>query len=144
MLIENVHPPSPIAEHIVIDHVVFHELQLREIDVTAKTASNVRQVHTRYLSDQRDRSLKTFQFKKDVKMQVLNDDIDDVDKKIKQLQDTMNSLKKVADEYSFEAEEKTKIEDVKSLILQSNGLTYSVMEKEGKLKSFIENKKMLI
>lgn len=144
MLIENVHPPSLIAEHIVIDHMVFHELQLREIDVTAKTASNVRQVHTRYLSDQRDRSLKTFQFKKDVKMQVLNDDIDDVDKKIKQLQDTMNSLKKVADEYSFEAEEKTKIEDVKSLILQSNGLTYSVMEKEGKLKSFIENKKMLI
>ena len=138
------HPPSLIAEHIVIDYMVFHELQLREIDVTAKTASNVRQVHTRYLSDQRDRSLKTFQFKKDVKMQVLNDDIDDVDKKIKQLQDTMNSLKKVADEYSFEAEEKTKIEDVKSLILQSNGLTYSVMEKEGKLKSFIENKKMLI
>ena len=75
-------------------------------------------------------------------MQVLNDDIDDVDKKIKQ--DTMNSLKKVADEYSFEAEEKTKIEDVKSLILQSNALTYSLMEKQGKLKSFTENKKMLI
>ena len=144
MLVENLHPPSLIAEHIVIDHMLFHELQLREIDVTAKTASNVRQVHTRYLSDQRDRSLKTFQSKKDVKMQVLNDDIDYVDKKIKQLQDTMNSLKKVADEYSFEAEEKTKIEDVKSLILQSNALTYSVMKKEGKLKSFIENKKMLI
>ena len=75
-------------------------------------------------------------------MQVLNDDIDDVDKKIKQ--DTMNSLKKVADEYSFEAEEKTKIEDVKSLILQPNALTYSLMEKQGKLKSFTENKKMLI
>ena len=142
MLVENLHPPSLIAEHIVIDHMVFHELQLREIDVTAKTASNVRQVHTRCLSDQRDRSLKTFQSKKDVKMQVLNDDIDDVDKKIKQ--DTMNSLKKVADEYSFEAEEKTKIEGVKSLILQPNALTYSLMEKQGKLKSFTENKKMLI
>ena len=106
--------------------------------------SHVRQARTRYLNDQRDRSLKKLQSEKDVKKHVLNDDIDDVNKKIKQLQDTMTSLKKTADQYSFEAEEKTNIEDVKSLISKSNALKHSVKAKEDKLESLIENKKGLI
>ena len=51
--------------------------------------SHVQQARTRDLSDQRDRSLKKLQSEKNGNMQVLSDDIDDVNKKIKQLQDTV-------------------------------------------------------
>ena len=143
LLVENLRPTSLVAQRIVNGHMVFRKKQPHEIDVTAKMVSPVRQARTRYLFDQRDRSLKKLQSEKDVKIQVPNDDMNDVNKKIKQLQDTMTSLKKTADEYSFEAEEKTKIKDVKSLILKSNALKRAVKEKEDKLESLIENKKRL-
>ena len=120
LLVDYLHPSSlAAAQCIVNDHMVFHKLQPHEIDLTAKMVSHVRQAHTRYLNNQKYRSLKKLQSEKDAKMQVLNDDIDDVNNKIKQLQGTMFSLKKTASKYSFEAEEKTKIEDVKCLISKS-------------------------
>ena len=52
--------------------------------------------------------------------------------------------KKTADDYSFEAEEISKIEDVKSLISKSNTSKRAVKEKEHKLERLIENTKRLI
>ena len=89
LLVENLHPSSLVAQLIVNDHIAFLKLQPHEIDVSAKMVSHVQQARTRDLSDQRDRSLKKLQSEKDGNMQVLSDDIDDVNKKIKQLQDTV-------------------------------------------------------
>ena len=50
---------------------------------------------------------------------------------------------KTADEHSFEAEEKIKIEDTKSLISKSNTLKPALKKKEDKLESLSENKKGL-
>ena len=56
---------------------------------------------------------------------------------IKQLHHNFSA--KIADEYTFEAEEKTKKEDFKNSILKSNALKRAVKEKEDKLESSIEN-----
>ena len=95
LFVDYLHPSSLAAQCIVNDHMVFHKLQPHEIDLTAKMVSHVRQARTRYLNDQKHRSLKKLQSQKDVKMQVLNDNIDDVNNKIKQLQGTIFSLKKL-------------------------------------------------
>ena len=76
-----------------------------------------------------------------MKIQVLNDDIDDFNEKIKQLQDIISDFfKKTADEYPFEAEEKTN-KDVKSFILTFNILKRAAKEKEDKLESLLKRKR---
>ena len=122
------HPSSLLAQRKVNDHMLFHKLQSHKTDITAKMVSHVRQARRCYLNDQRDRSFKKLQSEKDVEMQVLRDDIDDVKKKIT-IARHHDFSKKNADQHSFEAEEKTKIGDVKSLISKSNALKRAVKEK---------------
>ena len=78
LLLENLYPSSLVAENIVKNHKVFHKLWPNKIDITAKMDSHAWQPCTSTLIYQRVHSLKKLQFETDVKMQVLNDDIDDV------------------------------------------------------------------
>ena len=68
--VENLHPPNLVAQRIFIDHMVFHKLQPHEIAASChcENVSHVRQLRTRYLNDQKDRSLKKLQSEKAVKM----------------------------------------------------------------------------
>ena len=59
---------------------------------------------------------------RDIKMKQINDDIDDANRNIRQLQDTINSLKTSADEYAFKTEDKSAIAEIKNLLSESNAL----------------------
>ena len=74
--------------------------------------------------------MQRFQSGRDVKMKQINDDIHDAIRNIRQLQDMINSLKTSADEYAFEAEEKSKytIAEIKNLISKSNVLKRAATE----------------
>ena len=63
-----------------------------------------------------ERSMQRLQSGRDVTMKQINNDIDDAYRNIRQLQDTINSLKTSADEHAFEAEEKLTIAEIKNLI----------------------------
>ena len=60
----------------------------------------------RCFNNQNEHSIQRVQSGRDVKMKQINDDIDNANRNIRQLQDTINSLKTSANEYAFEAEEK--------------------------------------
>ena len=75
--------------------------------------SHVKQAHMRYFNE---RSMQRLQSGRDVTMKQINNDIDDAYRNIRQLQDTINSLKTSADEHAFEAEGKLTIAEIKNLI----------------------------
>ena len=77
-------------------------------------------------------------------MKQINADIDDANRNIRQLQDTINSLKTCADEYAFKAEEKSTIAEIKDLISKSNALKRAATEKQNLLDSFVKKKRLLI
>ena len=93
--------------------MVYHELKSSNLTITAKLLSHVKQARLRYFDNQRDRSMQSIQPGRDVKMKQINDDIDDANRNIRQLQDTINSLKTSTDEYAFAAEEKSTIAEIK-------------------------------
>ena len=71
-------------------------------------------------------------------MKQINDDIDDANRNIRQLQDTINSLKTSADEYAFEVEEKSTIAEIKDLVSKSNALERVATQKQNLLHSFVK------
>ena len=71
-------------------------------------------------------------------MKQINDDIDDANRNIRQLQDTINSLKTSADEYAFEVEEKSTIAEIKDLVSKSNALKRVATQKQNLLDSFVK------
>ena len=77
-------------------------------------------------------------------MKQINDDIDDANRNIRQLQDTINSLKTSADEYAFETEEKSTVAEIKDLISKLNALKCAATEKQNLLDSFVKKRCLLI
>ena len=81
--------------------------------------------------------------RRDVKMKQINDDIDNANRN-RQLQDMVNFLKTSADEYAFEADEKSTIAKIKDLISKSNALKRAVKEKQNLLDSFVKKRRLFI
>ena len=77
-------------------------------------------------------------------MKQINHDIDDANRNIRPLQDTINSIKTYADEYAFEVEEQSTIAEIKDLISKSNALNRAATEKQSLLDSFVKKKRLLI
>ena len=77
-------------------------------------------------------------------MKQINHDIDDANRNIRPLQDTINSIKTYADEYAFEVEEQSTIAEIKDLISKSNALNSAATEKQSLLDSFVKKKRLLI
>ena len=97
--------------------------------ITAKLLSHVKQALWRYFNDQKDRYIQRVKSGRDVKMKQIKHDIDDANRNIRKLQDTINSINTSADEYAFEAEEKSTIPEIKYLISKSNALKRAATEK---------------
>ena len=70
--------------------------------------------------------------------------VDDANRNIRQLQDTINSIKNSADEYAYEVEEQSTIAEIKDLISKSNALNNAATEKQSLLDSFVKKKRLLI
>ena len=77
-------------------------------------------------------------------MKQVNDDIDDAIRNIRQLQDAIKSLNTFANEYAFEAEEKSTIAEIKNLISKSNALKRAATEKQNLPDSFVKKRHLLI
>ena len=55
-----------------------------------------------------------------------------------------NQVRMSADEYAFEAEEKSTIAEIKDLISKSNALKHAASEKQNLLDSFVKKRRLLI
>ena len=91
------------AQYFIHDHMVYHELESSNLTTTAKLLSHVKQDCLRYFNDQKERSMLRVQSGRDFRIKQINDDIGDANRNIRQLQDTINSLKTSEDEYAFES-----------------------------------------
>ena len=144
LLVENQHTTTLTAQHIIHDHMMYHELESSNLTITAKLLSHVKQASSRYFNDQKERTMQRIQSGRDVKIKQINDDIEDANRNIRQLQDMINSLKTSADEYAFETEEKSTVAEIKDLISKLNALKRAATEKQNLLDSFVKKRCLLI
>ena len=77
-------------------------------------------------------------------MKQINDDIDDANRYTRQLQDTKNSLKTSAYEYTFEAEKKSTITEIKTVISKSNARKRAATEKQNLLDTSVKKRCLFI
>ena len=129
MVVENQHTATLTAQYIILDHMVYHELESSNLTIMVKLLSHVKQARSRYFNDQKERSMLRVQSGRDVKIKQINDDIGDANRNIKQLQDTVNSVKTSAGEYAFESKQKSTIAEIEGLISKSNTLKRAATEK---------------
>ena len=67
----------------------------------------------------------------------------EVNQNVSLLQNTITQLKQDAEKFLFEAEEKTKLSDIKSVISKSIALKRAAQEKQDSLDQLLVRKKML-
>ena len=72
--------------------------------------------------------------------QALIDQIEEYSRKITVLKGTVLQLNSDADKYSFEAEKKTALLDIKSTLSKSTALKRAVVEKQEELEKIVERK----
>ena len=75
LLVENQYADSLAAQHIVHDHVVYHELEPHSICFTTKMLANVKDM-SRYFGDQKEHSVLKIRTDRDTKVQNINKNID--------------------------------------------------------------------
>ena len=121
--------------------MVYHELESSNLTMMAKLLSSVNHARLRYFKDQKECSMQRVQSGRDCKRKQINHNIDDANRNRK-LQDTTNFLKTSADEYVFQAEEKSTISEIKGLISKSNALKCAAIEKQTLLDPCIKKRKM--
>ena len=144
LLVENQYTTTLTAQHIIHDPMVYHELKSSNITITAKFFSHVKQARSSYFNDQKERSMQRVQSGRDVKRKQINDNINDANRNIRQLQDTINSLKTLEDECAFESEEKSTTAEIKELISKSIILNRAAKEKQNLLDSFVKKRRLLV
>ena len=144
ILIENLHTENLIVQRLINDHMVFHGLKSNEIKITNKLLDHVKQARSRYFSSQKEHSLQGLKSSRDMKITEINQQIEDMNRNTIQLQKNINSLIADADIYTFDAEKKSKLEDVKHLLSRSNALKRAANEKEDLLESIVTKKRLLL
>ena len=80
---------------------------------------------------------------RDIKMKQINDNIDDVNRNIRRLQD-MRNCQDLCKWIWFEAEEKSTIAEIKNLICKSNALKHAATENQNLLDNFVKKRRLLI
>ena len=131
---ENQPTTTLTTQHIIHDHMMYHELESSNLTITTKFLSHVKQACSRYFNDPKERCLQRVQSGRDVKMKQINYYIDDANRNRQ-----INSLETSADEYAFEAEEKSTITEINNLISKSSALTRAATEKQNLLDSFVNS-----
>lgn len=136
LLVENLSTSSLISQRIVHDHLTSNNLSSEDFEICGKLRKSVRSARSKYdqyLADKRKEKVETA---KSLKRKSIQEDIDVVRSKKKVLEKTVLSLSKDADKYAKDAEEKTDVEEMKTLITKSNSLRKTIIEKENELKEY--------
>ena len=68
ILVENQHTTTLTAQRIIHNHMVYYELELSNLNITAKLLSHVKQASPRYFNDQKECAMQRIQSGRDVKM----------------------------------------------------------------------------
>ena len=128
------------AQRIVEDHMRGNNLQPQDLEMTHKLMEFVKNARKEYYLDQQPRSQSKIQNENTKQKQALIDQIEEYSRKITVLKGTVLQLNSDADKYSFEAEKKTALLDIKSTLSKSTALKRAVVEKQEELEKIVERK----
>lgn len=136
LLVENLSTLSLISQRIVHDHLASNNLSSENFEICGKLRKSVRSARSKYeqyLADQRKEKVES---EKILKRKSIQEEIEVVRSKKKLLEKTVFALSKDADKYAKDAEEKTAVDEMKTLINKSNSLRKTISEKENELKEY--------
>ena len=103
----------------------------------------VKNARKSYFLELKEKGLKKLKTSVNVQREKLNEEIEDTNCQIKLLESTVEQLKADADKFSFAAEKKTSLVDIKATISKANAMKRAASEKQEMLEK-LQNKKKRI
>ena len=130
---DNLHDESLIAQRIVSDHMTWNQIKSYELKITRNLLKHVKEARSRYFSSLKEKSLHHVESQHEEKLKAITDEIVSVNEHIFSLELTICQLREDGDKFSFEAETKTLLEEIKSTIAKSNALKRTADDKEAEV-----------
>ena len=139
-LFENLGNDNLIAKHIVIDHMLTHDLKAYDLPITRELLSSVRSAHSKYVADQQKKKADEKKAAKDGLSEEVVKQNAEMNKKTSLLEATIKDMLATSEKWQFQAEDERKLE----LRGTANGLKRSVKEKQEELDECLKEKKRLM
>ena len=105
-----------VAQMIIHDHMLSHNINPYQIEMSSRLIELVKNARRNYFLELKEKGLKKLKSDADVQREKLNEEIEDTNHQIKLLESTVEQLKADADKFSFKAEKKTSLADIKATI----------------------------
>ena len=132
-LFENLGNDNLIAKHIVIDHMLTHDLKAYDLP-------SVRSAHSKYVAVQQKKKADEKKAAKDGLSEEVVKQNAEMNKKTSLLEETIKDMLATSEKWQFQAEDERKLE----LHGTANGLKRSVKEKQEELDECLKEKKRLV
>ena len=105
MLVENLQEESQV-QCIIYNHIKSENIKLQDFKLNNELINSCKAAHQRYTIALEENQLSVIKNEKIVKRKVIDDKINDVQKRNLDLETCVQTLKKDADKLSFDAEQK--------------------------------------
>ena len=143
LLDDNMNSETLVAQRIVHDHMLSHNIKPYQIEINSRMMELVKNARKSYFLELKEKELKKLKTSVNVQREKLNEEIEDTNCQIKLLESTVEQLKADADKFSFAAEKKTSLVDIKATISKANAMKRAASEKQEMLEK-LQNKKKRI
>ena len=144
LLIDNLHTESLTAQRLVYDLMKCHSLEPFTIPITAALLSHVKRARKRYFESQEERAKKRIKSTREETIEEIGKEISSINQQSVALNKTIEELKVTLYKYSFDAEKRNDVAEIKSDIAKSNALKRAASDKQAELDGILVKKKMLI
>ena len=121
-----------------------HNLESYTLPISNELLKHCKEANSRYQISLKQKAQSRVNTEKDSKVLEINTEISLINQKVELLKNTITQLKQDADKYSFEAEQISKLEDVKFVLSKSNALKRAAIEKQENLDQMLAKKKILL
>ena len=112
--------------------------------MTKRLMELVKDARKSYFLHLKEKALKKLKTNADEKWEKINDKIEDTNRQIKLLEETVAKLKADGDKYSFEVEKKTSLVEIKATLSTANTLKRAAFEKQELIDKLSARKRCLI
>ena len=143
LLDDNMCSETLVAQRIVHDHMLSHNIKPYQIEINSKMRELVKNARKSYFLELKEKGLKNLKTNVEVQREERNEEVEDnncqINCQIKLPESTVEQLKSDADKFSFAVEKKTSLVDIKATISKANTMKRAASENQ-KILEKLQNK----
>ena len=144
LLFRNVHMESIIAQSHIHDHMLSHDLQTHDLDITRELLDSVISARKLCFQSQKERPLAREKSSKDCQLAELSEEISKLNTEATLLQSTISDLQENSDKALLDARKKQTPAKMRNEVTKASALTRAVTKTQEELYKTLAKKKFFI